>query len=337
MSGRGAGPTVTVLLQAVDAAQRAPSVRNTQPWRWRVSAAGLQLRADPDRAAPSATDERRDLLFSCGAVLQHLTVVALAAGWATRVTRFPDPTDADHLADIAFRAATPGPDDVVRAAAVAGRQTDRRPYAQDPVPVGWWHQLTATAAVHDVHLVLVDPSTHHAGASWDALLAAELLVPVPAPPHRTGPAWACWPPGRTDPWTSCGPARRWAPSCCTPPWPAGQPRGGRGGAGARGARPPGPGRRADRLVPQLLLRLGRAPWRSAALPGPVGGRRRHGRGAGGHAGGAALTTPGGPPGPRARGGGDERPWDRPRAGPTLGSGPVGSDPSREVTCRSASS
>lgn len=267
MSGRGAGPTVTVLLQAVDAAQRAPSVRNTQPWRWRVSAAGLQLRADPDRAAPSATDERRDLLFSCGAVLQHLTVVALAAGWATRVTRFPDPTDADHLADIAFRAATPGPDDVVRAAAVAGRQTDRRPYAQDPVPVGWWHQLTATAAVHDVHLVLVDPSTHHAGASWDALLAAELLVPVPAPPHPDGARLGVLATGQDRPLDQlrAGEALGAVLLHATVAGLASH---------VVGAVVQVPGVR-DRLVPdvvptglvpQLLLRLGRAPWRSAALP-----------------------------------------------------------------------
>jgi len=59
-------------------AARAPSVHNTQPWRWRVDAESLHLYADASRQLPNTDPDGRDLILSCGAALHHC-VVALAA------------------------------------------------------------------------------------------------------------------------------------------------------------------------------------------------------------------------------------------------------------------
>ena len=52
----GSGPTTAV-------ATRAPSIHNSQPWRWRVGTQSLHLYADPDRRLPNTDPDSRDLLL----------------------------------------------------------------------------------------------------------------------------------------------------------------------------------------------------------------------------------------------------------------------------------
>lgn len=59
-------------------ATRAPSVHNSQPWRWRVGPDRLHLYADPSRHLPSTDPNRRAMVVSCGTTLHHCTV-ALAS------------------------------------------------------------------------------------------------------------------------------------------------------------------------------------------------------------------------------------------------------------------
>ena len=79
-------------------AARAPSAQNSQPWHWRVSREGVHLHADRSRQLGDADSDRRDVLLSCGAVLDHCVVALAAHGWHTRLRRFPDASDHDHLA-----------------------------------------------------------------------------------------------------------------------------------------------------------------------------------------------------------------------------------------------
>src|SRR5436305_2280585 len=61
---------------AIDAGS-APSVHNTQPWRWRTRSAALELWADRGRQLRVSDPDGRMLTLSCGAALHH-AVVALA-------------------------------------------------------------------------------------------------------------------------------------------------------------------------------------------------------------------------------------------------------------------
>ena len=65
---------------ALAVAVRAPSIHNTQPWRWRLDDDGLRLLADRSRQLAVADPDGHSLLVSCGAAL-HLTGLGLAAGW----------------------------------------------------------------------------------------------------------------------------------------------------------------------------------------------------------------------------------------------------------------
>src|SRR3954468_11144827 len=87
------------LYRAALAARYAPSAHNAQPWRWRLSADGLDLFADsgstPDAAesdgsgAKDGTPGERLAAIGCGAALQHARLDLAAHGWRVTVTRQP--------------------------------------------------------------------------------------------------------------------------------------------------------------------------------------------------------------------------------------------------------
>ncbi|MBN3929606.1 nitroreductase [Streptomyces verrucosisporus] len=131
---------------AVRDAAAAPSVHNTQPWRFRYprSEGALQVRADFGRALPHADPEGRALHISCGAALFNLRV-ALAHEGLRPVTRLlPDPDDPALLAVV--RPAGPGDGQGPGAGgdggegigalhpAVHRRHISRRPFAETEIP-----------------------------------------------------------------------------------------------------------------------------------------------------------------------------------------------------------
>ncbi|BBX71367.1 Acg family FMN-binding oxidoreductase [Mycolicibacterium psychrotolerans] len=130
---RDIGVDPEVISDAVWLACRAPSLYNSQPWRWVVDAAGIELFADPDRAPARTDTSGREVLIACGAVLDHFRVAMAVAGWMTYVESFPNPNNLDHVATIGC-----DPMDFVtdghrqRADAILRRHTDRLPFAAPP-------------------------------------------------------------------------------------------------------------------------------------------------------------------------------------------------------------
>ncbi|RDI68260.1 Acg family FMN-binding oxidoreductase [Nocardia pseudobrasiliensis] len=128
-------PTGEIVENAVLLASRAPSLHNSQPWRWVFDGTSLRLFAVPGRVLTAADPSGRQRLLSCGIMLDHLRAAMTAAGWRSLTTRFPDPNHLDHLATLRFTPAHIVTDaDRDRAAAIATRRTDRLPFA---APTGW--------------------------------------------------------------------------------------------------------------------------------------------------------------------------------------------------------
>ncbi|MBY0286297.1 MAG: NAD(P)H nitroreductase [Mycobacteriaceae bacterium] len=129
-------PDFAVIQNAVRLACRAPSLHNSQPWRWVAEPSALHLFADFTRVMNAADPEGREIYLSCGAALDHLTVAMAAFGWEAAVQRFPDPDDPLHVAAITFDSAPPGlaADSRPQALAIGRRYTDRRPYE---APADW--------------------------------------------------------------------------------------------------------------------------------------------------------------------------------------------------------
>lgn len=130
----------------LELAGRAPSVYNTQPWRWVLEPHTVHLYADIGRWLPATDADGRDMVVSCGAALHHLRVALAAAGIAAIVHRLPDPVELDHLAAVELRTGTPTDADISLAKAILGRHTDRHRYGMWEVPDGFVHELIARAA-----------------------------------------------------------------------------------------------------------------------------------------------------------------------------------------------
>jgi hypothetical protein len=143
------------LVQAVRDALRAPSIFNTQPWRWGIDAGadgrsasshagGLELRAEWTRQLTAVDPYGHELLLSCGMALHHALVSLAAQGWTTAVDRYGD--DGDRLARIRLLDRTdPDPSSVELRDAIATRRTDRRPYSDRPVPAETVDAMVAAA------------------------------------------------------------------------------------------------------------------------------------------------------------------------------------------------
>jgi len=130
MVTRGAMFSVDRVHAAVEAAGLAPSIHNTQPWRWRFREDTLELFADLSRAVPVIDPDHRQLLISCGAALFNGWLSLRAAGLDVEVGDFPDGADLDtaRLATLTIVGNRPATEDETRLAeAITGRHTDRRP------------------------------------------------------------------------------------------------------------------------------------------------------------------------------------------------------------------
>ncbi|WP_410622877.1 Acg family FMN-binding oxidoreductase [Amycolatopsis sp. cmx-8-4] len=165
------------------AAVLAPSTRNTQPWRFRCTAAGIELHADPDRALPVADADRRELLISCGAVLFNLRTAIHALGAHPATTLLPRRDDPTLLAVVRpFAARKPDRRLVRLADAIPRRHTNRTPFEGAVIPETVVAELRLAAEAEQAWLPRLDANqldrlrdlvhkSHHAQVSDPAFLA----------------------------------------------------------------------------------------------------------------------------------------------------------------------
>jgi nitroreductase len=165
------------LAGAVEHALRAPSVHNTQPWRWRITRNAVELHADWGRHLAATDPDRRDLVLSCGAALHHLLVALAAQAAGVQVDRLPDPDDDGHLATVTVGPEVDVPADATLLPAIDRRRTDRRRMSHRPVPAEHLHVLAEQARRAGALVVPV------AGPAMRARLADALADAA----HRQGP------------------------------------------------------------------------------------------------------------------------------------------------------
>src|SRR3954447_4510385 len=92
------------LAEAARAAGRAPSIHNTQPWRWQIRDGVADLYAERTRQLRESDPDGRMLITSCGAALHHACVALAAEGYTPDVTPMPDPDQPDLLARVTVAA-----------------------------------------------------------------------------------------------------------------------------------------------------------------------------------------------------------------------------------------
>jgi nitroreductase len=145
--------TGTLTLAAIIAA-RAPSIHNTQPWRWRIRDGVADLYADRHRQLFESDPDGRMMITSCGVALNHLCVALEAAGFLPEITRIPDAAHRDHLARVTIAGRVPTtPGAMRRLQTLEIRRTDRRALSDQPLPDGAIDTLRSTIAHHMINLI----------------------------------------------------------------------------------------------------------------------------------------------------------------------------------------
>lgn len=119
----------------VGAATRAPSIHNTQPWRFTAAANRLDVFYDRGRALPVLDPSGRQQVISCGIAVAFAEVALRAAGYMVDVELLPDPGDEDHLARLRVPGqAEAGDDGRALGEAIAQRHTVRAAFERRAVP-----------------------------------------------------------------------------------------------------------------------------------------------------------------------------------------------------------
>lgn len=145
-----------LFLAAVEAAVRAPSLHNTQPWRFRIREGALEVLADHRRRLPAADPHGWALRVACGAAVFNARLAFAMAGCPAQVRLRPDPGQPDLLARLVpgpGRPATPAEKSLY--AAVPVRHTNRHPFAAEPVPAEVRRDLLAAARAEGAWLDLL--------------------------------------------------------------------------------------------------------------------------------------------------------------------------------------
>ncbi|MEU8085317.1 nitroreductase [Micromonospora sp. NPDC049101] len=147
----------TALAEAAATAGHAPSVHNTQPWRWQVLPDALELRSVADRQLAASDPEGRLLAISCGTALHHARLALAAEGWRAVVERLPDPHDTELLARLTDLSHTSADPDAVRMVqCMQVRHTDRRPVSDEPVAPTAIEEITRAVGAEGCRLQVLD-------------------------------------------------------------------------------------------------------------------------------------------------------------------------------------
>jgi nitroreductase len=154
-------------------AARAPSLHNTQPWRFRVRGDVIELLADSSRQLRRLDPAGRELAISCGAALFGLRLGLRKRGYLPAVELLPDPAQPELLARVRPDGRAPATaEEAELVAAVPHRHTHRGPFAPGEVPVGLLTALQRDAAAEGSELIEVRDPALVAGLAGLAELAA---------------------------------------------------------------------------------------------------------------------------------------------------------------------
>ena len=138
-------------------AARAPSVHNSQPWRFGVDGSVIELHADRSRSLHAIDPTGREMLISCGGALFGLRLAVRGLGYLPLVQLLPSSSEYDLLARVWLGASIPMTAGEGRLlAAIAHRHTHRGPFSADPLPPGLLAGLQRDAAAEGATLVLLD-------------------------------------------------------------------------------------------------------------------------------------------------------------------------------------
>ena len=148
------------LLPVVEAATRAPSIHNTQPWMFAIADDRIDVFADRRRQLAVADPDGHALRVSCGAAVFNLRLGLAHLGHEVDVTLLPDPGRPDLLASVGLGWARPtSPAQAALYTAIPKRHSNRYPFLDTDVPLDVRTRLRDAAQAEGAWLdLLIGPS-----------------------------------------------------------------------------------------------------------------------------------------------------------------------------------
>jgi hypothetical protein len=142
----------------------APSVHNTQPWRFTADGGPrLSLHADTGRGLAAADPDGRELMISCGAALFTVRLALRSLGYIPETSVLPDPGQPELVAQVSWRERAAADEFERRLAGhVLTRRTHRGAFDPEPLPAGTLAALRAGAAREGAALRIVADDGHRA-------------------------------------------------------------------------------------------------------------------------------------------------------------------------------
>jgi hypothetical protein len=169
------------LRRAAVRATLAPSIHNTQPWRFVLSADALEIYTDRSRQLRVLDPRGRQMTISCGCALFNARASIGAAGYDPPVERLPDPMQPDLLARVLV--GEPRRDWVpigVLDEEVERRHTNRRRFSDEPVPPEDVAALVEAADAEGAVLFPVEREEHRQSTARLSQLADDIENADPA-------------------------------------------------------------------------------------------------------------------------------------------------------------
>jgi hypothetical protein len=165
-------------LSLVRAAILAANAHDTQPWRFNVAADRIDLFADRTRTIGAVDPIGRELEVSLGCALENLMLAAPANGLTPTLTILPDPSEPDHVAQVAL---TAGPTSVSPIfETIPRRHTDRAAYdVAKAVERRELDELAGLADVDSVSLMWLDSDPARGRFAELTVRAMEALIADP--------------------------------------------------------------------------------------------------------------------------------------------------------------
>jgi len=135
----------------------APSVHNTQPWRFTVGGGPrISLHADLDRRLAVADPDGREMMISCGAALFTVRLTLRALGYIPQTSVLPDPAQPTLVAQVSWQERAAADEFERRLSGhVLTRRTHRGAFDPEPLPPDTLAGLRAAAAREGAALRIV--------------------------------------------------------------------------------------------------------------------------------------------------------------------------------------
>jgi nitroreductase len=188
--------SIDVLRHAAESARLAPSVHNTQPWKFVLTGDSMEIYADRRRQLAVLDPTGRQLLISVGCAVFNARVALAAAGFDAIVRYFPDEDQPNLVTRLSLPQQRTEWNPLTHYAdCLSRRQTNRRRFADDDVPAEVVYNLTQAAAAEGAQLTKVRHLDHR--------LAVARLTQQADAEENTNPAYRA----ELRQWTSDDPIR----------------------------------------------------------------------------------------------------------------------------------